>query len=163
MSNVNFKQVAEDVRNLSRVFNSVRTLGETLDAIGSIEQVERAANDRRAKAIAAAEQAEAAAAKAKTALAAAEQEVADAKAQAKKVVADANTKATTIVSVAEAEAARLVSDAEQREAQEAARVADLRKEADEAVKLTAVKRDEFLAFEQKIEKLKGQAAKLIGG
>lgn len=161
MSEVNFKQVAEDVRNLSRVFKSVSLLAETLDAIGSTEQAVKEAEQRREKALIGAQEAEGRQENAKAALAAAEQEIADARAQAKKVVADANTKADAIVSAAEAEAARLVSGAEQREAVEAANVAKLRGEASEATKITALKREEFLAFEQKIEKLKKQVAKAI--
>lgn len=161
MSTLNYKQAAEDARGLARLFGSVMSLVGVLDKIGSLEEAERAADDRRKKAITAAEQAEDLRDKAKAALALVEGEVAAAKVEAKALVADAKKAAAALVASAKEKASASENASLARDAAEVARVAELRKQADEAVKLTAVKRDEFLTFERKIEKLKKQVAKAI--
>lgn len=162
MNNVNFKQVVEDSRNLTRMFRSVQQLQEALEHIGSIEQATKDAEQARAVAVDDRERAVQAAQQAGQQLTAVLAEVSEAKAKAKQALNDASDKADSIVVAAEGKAAEIIAAAERREADAAAAVVGYNNQVEDAKAVVELKRKEFTELEAKIGKLKAQAAKLIG-
>lgn len=156
-----FGQIAEDVRNLGRMFKSVQTLVDVLDEVGKIEQIEAEANTRALKAK---EQAVAA----DTERLAAESELAKAKA----AIADAKKAASDLLDEAKAAAGGIVAAAGQ---QADAIVASANGKADEAKAVQAEIAASVSAAEQrlneldadikdreaKLDKIKAQAAKVL--
>lgn len=162
MSEINFKQIAEDVRVLSRMFKSVTVLTEALDAIGSVEQARREAETAKGKARGEMEQAVREAEAAKATMADARSKLAEARAEAKRIREAAEQKAADIVNEAKAQAEAVVTAGED----ELVRVVG-RKTAEEKLALELAEANNLLLkegqeLEKKIEKLKAQAAKILG-
>lgn len=162
MSEINFKQIAEDVRVLSRMFKSVTVLTEALDAIGSVEQARREAETAKGKARGEMEQAVREAEAAKATMADARSKLAEARAEAKRIREAAEQKAADIVNEAKAQAEAVVTAGED----ELVRVVG-KKTAEEKLALELAEANNLLLkegqeLEKKIEKLKAQAAKILG-
>lgn len=161
MSEINYKQVAEDVRNISRIFASVSKLGEALDAVGSIQQAEKEAELRAAKAKKITEEALAASNKARAELDKLNENIVAAKEQAKLILIQADSKAADIVTAAKDEAAKRLSEADAKVAEKAVELKVFEAAIEEARERQASVDAEFNSTQNKLDKLKAQAAKLL--
>ena len=162
MSEINLKQAAEEVRSLTRTFRSLQRVGEFLDDVGSLEQVRREAETAKDKAQAEAADAIKEAEAAKALMTDAKSKVAEARAEAKRIREAADQKAADIVNDAKAQAEAIVTAGED----ELVRVV-ARKTAEEKLALELAEANNLLLkegqeLEKKIEKLKAQAAKILG-
>ena len=161
MSKVNYKQAAEDARSLNRMFQSVASLVGVLDGIGALEDAERAAQDRVVRARAEAQAAVEATELAKKELAVMKAKVKAAEEQARSLLDTAQEAAVHMAVKADAQLAEAKRQAGGLVAQAEARVAELDAKWREVADATATKREEFLAFEAKLDKLRKQAAKFV--
>ena len=161
MSKVNYKQAAEDARSLNRMFQSVASLVGVLDGIGALEDAERAAQDRVVRARAEAQAAVEATELAKKELAVMKAKVKAAEEQARSLLSTAQEAAAGTAAKADAHLTEAKKQAADAVAQAETRVAKLDGEWRRVSDATATKREEFLAFEAKLDKLRKQAAKFV--
>lgn len=155
MSDMNLTQAADEIRKMLRGFKAVEQVSAALESVGSIQNAGKEAE----KAL---ESVKAEINKAQQDLIAASTEVLAAKDEAKKIAADAKAKAAERLEKANADANRIVADAQSKADAEVVRLSSIQAQA----QIEAAKRDaaaaELAEIEQKITKVKAQAAKLLG-
>ena len=160
---LNYRQIVEDTRSLTRMFKALESFQQALEQLASLEEAVTSAERAKAIAVDERERAVQAANQAKGQLSAALAEVTEAKAKGKQAFEDAAKRADLVLADANVKARGLLAAAELDLKAIQAQKADLEVQAGLVEDAIETRKNELAEVEGKIAKLKAQAARLLGG
>ncbi len=162
MSTLKPKEAAAELQAVARTFKAVIAVGEMLEAVGSIETLEKEANKRRVAAENACASLQAEASKAKEELALLKSEAEKAKARAANIIADAQAAADELLANAQTAAVKVANTAQEELQDIHAQIKAANAKLNVINATVEKKQSEHAALEKQIESTKDKLRALVG-
>lgn len=160
MSKIN--DAVNEFQNFNRMFKSIKAIGDFLEGVGKLEQLEREANAAKDKAVQEAVEAKAETAKAVEALKAAKQKVKDADSRAEALLKEGEANKFLIEAKGKEAAEKIVFNASNELKTLQASIAKYHAQVKAFDGLIAEKQAELDAVNKKVEDAKARIAKIMG-